>query len=274
MNRWVVFILILAFAEVMPLRVVAQQSEPEVSQSGYRAAFLKPCQIPNVTGNALCGQYDVYENRETRQGRKIALNIRSLLHRDPNPFPNRSFSGRRAWWSSNFVSLSFAADAFAKVRNERDIVLLDQRGTGGSNALYCSLYGKTLQGHLDNLIPIEAVQACRRDWESHADLRFYTTPFAVADLDEVRAALGYERINLFGTSYGTRVAQAYLRQYPNRVRAVILKGSTPISETFVETIARDAQRAFDLVIQDCLQDTNCRNAFPNLKNEYKSVLID
>ncbi len=150
--------------------------------------------------------------------------------------------------------------------------MVDQRGTGGSNGLHCDLYGESLQGHLGDLFPVEAIKVCRAEWERRADLRLYTTPIAMDDLDEVRAALGYEQVNLFGTSYGTRAAQVYMRQHPNRVRSVILKGATPVSDNFPPVIARDAQRSLDLVFDDCAKNEPCRKAFPNLKREFADVL--
>ena len=168
-------------------------------------------------------------------------------------------------------NLKFLARVFAQVRRDRDIVMVDQRGTGGSNRLACDLYGETVQGHLRDLLPLEAIRGCLPQWQTHADLRFYTTDIAMADLDEVRTAMGYERINLFGTSYGTRAAQVYMRQYPNRVRSVIMKGVTPITVPLTAPMARDAQRAFDILCQDCAADPVCQAAFPNLKQEFQTV---
>ena len=93
----------------------------------------------------------------------------------------------------------------------------------------------------------------------------------MADLDEVRSGLGYERINLFGMSYGTRAAQLYLRQYPNRVRTVIMKGVAPIATPLTVPMARDAQRAWNLLCTDCAADKACQAAFPNLKTEFDAV---
>ena len=226
-----------------------------------------------MTGDGRCGRLEVYENRETKKGRKIGLNIQVLpaLSASATSDPLFFLAGGPGGPATGLAS--FANDTFAAVRKERDIVLLDQRGTGGSNPLTCLLYGETLQGHLGDLIPLEKLEACRREWEQKArDLRFYTTTIAVHDLEEVRAALGYEKINLFGTSYGTRVAQEYMRRYPDRVRTVILKGSTAISDGFAASLAPDAQRALDILFADCSNDERCHTAFPNLKKEFEAVL--
>ena len=166
---------------------------------------------------------------------------------------------------------SFWRGVFARVRRDRDIVMVDQRGTGGSNRLDRDLYGSTVQGHLRDLLPLEAIRACLPQWQTHADLRFYTTDIAMADLDQVRDAMGYERINLFGTSYGTRAAQVFMRQYPDRVRTVIMKGVTPIAVPLTAPMAQDAQRAVNVLFEDCASDPQCHTAFPNLKEEFKTV---
>jgi pimeloyl-ACP methyl ester carboxylesterase len=96
----------------------------------------------------------------------------------------------------------------------------------------------------------------------------------MGDLDEVRNALGYERINLFGTSYGTRAAQVYMRRFPTRVRSVIMKGVAPIGTVLTLPMARDAQRALDLTFEDCAADEACRGAFPDLAEKWKGVLSE
>src|SRR6185369_15762557 len=103
-------------------------------------------------------------------------------------------------------------------------------------------------------------------------LRFYTTPTAMADLNELREALGYVQIDIFGTSYGTRAAQFFLRQYPAQVRSVILKGVTPISENIPPVIAPDAQNSLEKVFVDCEATSTCQSAYPKLREEFAALL--
>src|SRR5262249_13059575 len=112
------------------------------------------------------------------------------------------------------------------LRRDRDLVFVDQRGTGRSNPLACDLGDDPadLDAFFGPLFPPDLVLRCRRKLEAIADLALYTTPIAMDDLDEVRAALGYERINLVAASYGTIAAQVYLRQHPDHVRSVFLLG--------------------------------------------------
>ncbi len=93
----------------------------------------------------------------------------------------------------------------------------------------------------------------------------------MADLDEVRAAMGYDRINIFGASYGTRAAQVYMRQYPDHVRTVIMKGVTPMAVPLTLPMAKDAQKAWNRLSDDCASDPVCQKAFPNIGEEFKAV---
>jgi ketosteroid isomerase-like protein len=132
------------------------------AQSSQRAA-LTSCSLPGVDSKARCGTFEVYEDRRSQKGRKIALKIAVLPAWVSKPAPDALFilaggPGQAATENADFFALTFA-----KVREERDIVLVDQRGTGGSNGLHCDLYGESLQGHLGDLLPIEAIKVCRAD---------------------------------------------------------------------------------------------------------------
>ena len=250
-----------------------QAASPEPAATPRRRSVeLKPCSLKGLEAEAKCATYEVFENRETRSGRRIPLKIVVLpalekAKRQPDPlFVLAGGPGQAATENAKFL-----ARVFARVRRDRDIVMVDQRGTGGSNRLDCDLYGPTVQGHLRDLLPLESIRTCLTQWQTHADLRFYTTDIAMADLDEVRAAMGYERINLFGTSYGTRAAQVFMRQYPDHVRRVIMKGVTPIAVPLTAPMAQDAQRAVNVLCDDCAADPQCHAAFPNLKDEFKTV---
>lgn len=251
----------------------AAAATPEPSAAPQRRHVeLKPCSPKELEAEAQCATYDVLEDRAARSGRRIPLKIVVLPalqqeKREPDPlFILAGGPGQAATENAKFF-----ARVFAQVRRNRDIVMVDQRGTGESNGLDCDLYGSTVQGHLRDLFPLESIRTCLEQWKTRADLRFYTTDIAMADLDEAREAMGYERINLFGTSYGTRAAQVFMRQYPDRVRSVIMKGVTPIGIPLTAPMAKDAQRAFDILCEDCAADPPCHAAFPNLKAEFKTV---
>lgn len=165
---------------------------------------------------------------------------------------------------------SFASDAFKGVRRKRDIVLVDVRGTGGSHPLNCELY-PDLPSYFGDLFARDAVRQCRAKLEAVADLRQYTTRNLADDLDDVRAALGYERINIYGTSYGTIAARVYLARHPERVRALVMKAIAPMTPMPLLSYARDAQHALDRLVANCEADSACKTAFPNLRAEARAV---
>jgi len=165
---------------------------------------------------------------------------------------------------------SLVVSVFGDVRRERDIVFVDQRGTGRSSGLPCDLETDDLDTLLSNRRVAETLLRCLEGYE--ADLRFYTTPVAMDDLDEVRARLGYERINLWGASYGTRAALVYLRRHGERVRSVVFDGAVPMTMTLPEGFPQDSQRALDLLLEDCERRSTCRERFPELRRKLDEVL--
>ena len=100
----------------------------------------------------------------------------------------------------------------------------------------------------------------------------YTTDAAADDLDDVRAALGYEQISIYGASYGTRLAQAYMRRYPQRTRAVVLDAAMPLDSKVPLTYAATAQQALDRVFEQCAANAACRRAHPNLRADFARLL--
>jgi pimeloyl-ACP methyl ester carboxylesterase len=230
------------------------------------------CKLSNVMGKTFCGTFKVPEDRSRPTKRTINLKLVVLSADNEVPKPDALFIIAGGPGQAATDNVDFYARIFRAVRKERDIVLVDQRGTGGSNQHTCDLYGKTVQGHLNDLLPLDAVKRCLKEWRSHADLRFYTTPTAMADLNELREALGYFQIDIFGTSYGTRAAQFFLRQYPAQVRSVILKGVTPITENIPTVIAPDAQNSLEKVFADCEANSTCQKAYPKLREEFTALL--
>jgi pimeloyl-ACP methyl ester carboxylesterase len=150
----------------------------------------------------------------------------------------------------------------SQLRRRRALVFIDQRGTGDSQPLDCNLSANPglLQNYFDELFPVEKVRACRAALERISDLKLYTTPVAVSDLDEARVALGYDKINLYGISYGSLIALQYLRQYPGNVRALALAGVTTPAAKLPLQYSGGAQYALDKLMQDCAVDDACRAA--------------
>ena len=159
-------------------------------------------------------------------------------------------------------------DIFGRSNAHRDIVLVDQRGTGGSHKLLCPQEHVRLHG------PPALAAAYVKRCLSHVDgdPRFYTTAVAADDLDDVRRALDYDRVDLFGGSYGATLAQVYLQRHPGSVRTMILDGASFLNVPVYEVSARNAERALDAVLARCAAQPACRRAFPDTRREIDVLL--
>ena len=243
--------------------------------SGSKAkAFgpLQPCQVAGIDEELLCGKLTVFENRETRSGRTIDLKIVVLPALDGNRTEAPLFDLEGGPGVAATGSAYFYAKEGIEYRRHRDVVLVDQRGSGESNPLTAAPRTNTPQDYLTEMYPVDYVEALRETLEKRADLTQYTTPIAMDDLDDVRSWLGYERINLYGLSYGTRACLVYMRQHPDRVRSVILMGVAPTYLKMPLHHARAAKRAIDLLFAECAADEPCHRAYPDVAREWSEVL--
>lgn len=237
-------------------------------------APLQPCELPRLSGPARCGVLEVFENRAAASGRKIPLRV-VVLPATGSPRaadPLFVLQGGPGQAASNLAD--FYAEAFAKVRAHRDIVLVDQRGTGGSNALECDLLGdgNDPQKLLGSSLPVEAVRDCHDKLAARANLSLYTTPIAMEDLDDVRAWLGYEKINLYGTSYGTMAGREYLRRHPSRVRAAVLRAAVAPERSWAVYHGRNTHQALERLFAICAADARCHAAYPDPWKDLEATL--
>ncbi len=230
----------------------------------------EPCNLstgimPQGT-DAQCTTLEVPENRAEPQGRKIKLAIAWVPSEQARGEADPVFMIAGGPGQSARESYPGVSAAFHEVLARRDVILVDQRGTGESNPLTClDEEGKSRFADEDSRSgEPEAVAAFVRAClaKLDADPRFYTTSEAVRDLDAVRAALGAEQINVVGISYGTRVAQEYLRRYPEHTRAVVLDGVVPPSLGLGNEHGRNLDAALDLEFARCAKDATCAERFP------------
>ena len=228
--------------------------------------------MSGLAGSVRCGALEVAENRAIAGGRRIALRVvvadaDSVNGRVPDPlFVLAGGPGQAA-----SALAPFASEAFGLVRRHRDLVMIDARGTGGSSPLGCALV-RSPRDVGTAFYPAASVRACRDSLSRIADLAQYTTEAIVADLDEVREALGYERVNVYGTSYGSRLALAYLRRHPARVRSMVLKAIAPPTLAAPMNYAKDAERALDLLERDCAAQPSCHSAFASPTADLRAAL--
>lgn len=235
---------------------------------------LKPCQIEHpsrlMVVMAECGTLSVPENPAKPGGRHIALHVARVpaINRRKTQDPLFLLAGGPG--GSAVDMYASAAPAFERIHRDRDIVLLDQRGTGKSNALTCDLDADALVTAPDEVVAAET-RKCLESIRMHADVAYYTTSIAVKDLDSVRAALGYETINLYGASYGTRVAQHYVRRFPRHARSVILDGVVPPQLALGPSLALDAEKALAAVLARCAADEPCHARFGDPAATYRAL---
>jgi pimeloyl-ACP methyl ester carboxylesterase len=231
---------------------------------------LHPCSSSEGPIDAYCGTLSVFENRDTKQGRQIALWITVLpAVRPDSADPLVFLAGGPGQGAAQLAKQ--IRDVFRRVQRTRDIVLVDQRGTGKSHPLNCTSRSNTLA---DVTEPDEAalarLEGCLKGYD--ADVRFYTTNIAMDDLDDVREHLGYTMLNLYGGSYGTRAALVYLRRHSEHVRSMVLDGVAPTDMRLPLFTSRDAQRALDKMLTDCEASTSCSQAFPGLRLRVRALL--
>lgn len=236
---------------------------------------LKPCTgISGLPPEARCGTYEVWENRAAKSGRKIPLRVLVIPAKGPDrqPDPFVFFNGGPG--ESNVDAASWLVEGFGALLERRDLLLVDFRGTGGTAALVCPEMQEIAgaQGFLDHFLPPEGTKACAERLAKTADLSQYTNDTSVDDIDEVRAALGYEKINILGGSGGSRSGLVYMRRHPDRVRTAVLSGLVPTDERGPFWMARHAQQALDGLIDECKADEGCRTAFPRFREEVAAVL--
>lgn len=258
-----------------PLVFRREEKSDQASQPVTRGRLkLEPCNLPKLTQDARCAKYEVYEDRAAGRGRKIALNILLMPATGAKPAADPVFFLAGGPGQGAVSVIAAAGDYLSEIRREREIVFIDQRGTGASNLLDCSTRGdrNDMRSYFGDPYRAEAVRACRAELEKNANLALYTTPLAMDDLDEVRDAMGYERINLYGGSYGTNAALVYLRQHGDHVRSVVLKGVAPPDYKLPLSFAKGVQHALDRLMDDCAADATCGKTFPKLKEEFLAIL--
>lgn len=237
-------------------------------------AKLQPCKVPGDGREieAFCGTYQVWENRAAKSGRKISLKMVLIPSLSPNPKPDPVFffAGGPGQAASPLAGNLYDRE----LRKERDFIFIDQRGTGKPGRLSCNLGGHDddLQSYFREMFPVDAVRKCREELEKKADLTLYTTDLAVDDFDEIRAWLGYGKINLIGGSYGTRAAQVYMKRHPKSVRAAVITGVAPMDEPLSLSHAANGQRSLDTLLGWCEKDEACHAKFPAIRADFKKVM--
>lgn len=240
----------------------------------FPAIELETCEL-TLPGTALsvvgeCGWLERAENPDEPDGRRIRIRVARIPARGrvAEPDPLVFFAGGPGQAATE--SWPIVSRALSRVNENRDILLVDQRGTGQSNALKCP------QIELDEALSLDwdelgrSTQECLDSIEG--DPRFYTTTIAMHDIDAARRALGYETVNLYGGSYGTRAAQVYLRLFPDTVRTVVLDSVVPQELALGTEHAMKLDQAIYRVLRACDEDTLCSEAFPDTPGKLAGLI--
>ena len=235
---------------------------------------LEECRL---TGGVMarCGVLTVAENPDAPDGRTIALDIAVLPATGSSNVvqadPLFLLAGGPGQSATEVYPL--AVYLFEEVNRTRDIVLIDQRGTGEESGFTCdNLTDESLPDDLPDAAAVALLDECRAALAERADLTQYTTDRFIADLEAARLALDYDTINLYGASYGSRAALAYMRRHPDVIRSAVLDAVAGPELVLYRDMPRDGQRALDLLFERCAADAACNAAFPDVRAEYEALL--
>lgn len=240
----------------------------------YGDIAFEPCTLSSPFGTdgieAQCGTWPVPENPAEPDGRQVELNIAWIpVGEDAEAAPDPVFLLAGGPGQAATKVYPAAAAAFRDVRDQRDVILLDQRGTGDSNPLECEF-----EADMDQATEaiLAATARCRDALSKRADLRFYTTTDAVRDLESVRRALGVEQVNLVGVSYGTRVAQQYAMRHPDHTRTIVLDSVAPNELILGNDFALNLERALDLQFARCAESDTCTQKVGNPREQLDRLM--
>lgn len=224
----------------------------------------RPCAPPLSDTVARCGVVEVPESRPG--GRAIALNVVVI------PAATRTAAAPVFHFEGGPGIAGTTGASFyvgSPYQRRHDVVLFDMRGTGASHPLRCPALER--RSPLEDMYADADVAACLRTLEGEADLPSYSTERAAGDVDSIRQALGYDRIDIWALSYGTRLAQEYLRRFGSHVERAVLVGFVPADYRPPLFHAANAQRALDLLFYKCQADASCNARYPRLRAEWAAV---
>ncbi len=226
----------------------------------------------SLTATARCGFLEVPENPDDPEGRTISIHVAvgEATGTDTAADPVFFFAGGPGQAASE--TWVMMRNVLHKIRKRRDIVMIDQRGTGQSNKLQCEAADTAdlLNQEVDLDLLSRETRKCLEALD--ADTRLYTTTIAMQDYNLVREAMGYDQVNLVGVSYGTRAAQVYLRHFPETVRTITLDSVVPMQLALGQEHALRLDQAVQAVLEDCAEDEVCSELFPRRANQFNELV--
>ena len=230
---------------------------------------LDNCHLGEIRSQVKCGKLEVPENYQQPDGDKIAINFAVLPAIDDSEYkaPLMFLAGGPGQAA---VELATGLNhVFREVRKTRDIILVDQRGTGESSALSCDFEAvDNVYSSLPDALEPQEVKECVAQFKG--DVTQYNSENAIRDFDAIRAALGHEKLNIYGGSYGTRAGLVFMRMFPESLESVVLDSVGPI-EVPIGMFGQSGARSFELLLENCKNSESCHKAFPNLAEEFQAV---
>ena len=249
---------------------IAHGDEVTNNQSYHSSLSVEDCHIKGVKQFVKCGKLTVPENYQKPKDKQIELNfvILPAIDNSEGLEPMMFLAGGPGQAATELAGSIL--QSFNETRKTRDIIMVDQRGTGKSATLECKdVEIPDPYTSIAEELNLDDVKKCLTQFEY--DLSQFGSENAIRDFEQVRLALGHEQINLYGGSYGTRAALVYMRLYPQSLRSVVLDSVGPI-EVPIGVFGQSAARAFDIVLDNCKNDEACKKAYPNVKQEYKQLI--
>ncbi|HEY2464040.1 MAG TPA: alpha/beta fold hydrolase [Steroidobacteraceae bacterium] len=239
-----------------------------------RPMVLASCRLADLARAARCGTLSVPENPDKPNGRRLSINVAVLAATRSPALADPIVVLQGGPGEDTIGSAEFYAQRFAPLLDDRDLLLIDQRGTGKSGALPCRLYSSTdPASSLRDIFPVAAAKRCAQRLQARADLTQYTYDRFAKDLEQVRREIGYGALNLYAGSYGTRAAQVYIRSFPASVRTAYLGSAVPIDAANPLSFAKTAESALELLFTSCSAEAACRSTYPKLREEFRAVMV-
>ena len=241
----------------------------QVSAASTSSLTLEPCFVKGIKTQVQCGKITVPENWQHNSEKTLDIHVIRIkaVAATAKKDPLFLLMGGPGQASSELAG--GLSQIFSAAQKDRDLVLIDQRGTGKSSPLTCDDDDADMYGDISSDFAIDDVKTCLATYRD-IDLAQYNTNNAILDFEAVRKALGYEQINLYGISYGSRAAMVYMRDKPEALRSVILDGVVP-PQVVVGPMGEQAARAFDILIKQCSDNEACAAKYPTLYNDYQAI---
>lgn len=238
----------------------------------WAQAQTKPCRIDSFPQEVRCGQIQRPLDPAKPDGKTIDVHYVVLPSQDRNKLADAVFLLAGGPGQSAVAAAGFGETVLGKLNRRRDLVFVDQRGTGKSAPLHCADIEENNQ-ILDKEAMLKLVRSCQQSLQKlpYGELQFFSTSIAVQDLEAVRLAQKYSSVNLVGASYGTRVGLEYLRQFPLSVRRLVIDGVVPPD---LNLLASDAKPALEGIFADCSKTPRCHQAYPDLAASWKRLLAN